>query len=235
MYTKWNEKSLANYDKNVKDTLSYLGKNINECSIHIGKGNSKTDCIEEGTSAGVNGTCDKSCCGNCREGCYAIVHQDGIYNRCLKNHAENTVMRRQNREAYYTAFFEFANKKFKPLRVNESGDFECKDDIIALMTVAKKFPLVKVIGYTKRANLLSFVARLNTLDNVMIHYSLGINDDKTVAEKLGVPTTTITFNHNEVKCLNQLFKKKGKIWTCRICAEKCIGCFSNKPMVFYAH
>lgn len=235
MYTKWNTDSLNKYDDKVSNAIAHCTEHMDECVIHMGKGNSKTDCIEEGTSAGIKGTCDPSCCGNCREGCYAIVHQDGVYKACLKNHAENTIMRRKNREAYYTAFFEFANKKGKPLRVNESGDFECEDDVFALMTVANKYPSVKVIGYTKRANLLSAVAMLNALGNVMIHYSIGINGDKTVAENYGVPTATITFNHNEVKCLNQLFKKKGKVWTCRMCAEKGIGCFANKPMVFDAH
>ena len=233
-YSKWNSNSLTAYNNKVVDLLSSLKPE--DCTIHIGVSNVKTNMINEGTSAGPCGTCDGSCVGDCFEGCYAVVHGDGIYTASRRNHAENTIMRRADRIAYYTAFFQFAEKKHKHLRLNETGDFECSADLEAVFEVAQKFPSVRVISYTKRLGLLAQVKKLNSLPNVTIHFSLACNRlGMAEAERFGVPVTRISHKLEEVNCPNQLLKVKGKEWHCAMCAERGVGCFAKKDVTFLAH
>ena len=234
--SKWNEKSLADYDNKVADLLASL--RVADCSVHFGISNKKTKMVNEGTSAGLAGTCDESCVGDCREGCYAIVHGDGVYKSARRNHAENTILRRANPVRYYEQFFEFALVHGKSLRLNETGDFETQADIEAVYSVAQKYPSVRVIGYTKRANLLRFVSMLNKLENVMIHFSLACKGfGKAIAEMNGVPYTQITTEPTECTCPAQIAKMNGNSvnWSCSMCAEKGCGCFSSKNVTFLAH
>lgn len=236
MYTRWNVESINSYERKVSDLLAELSACPYACSVHIGTGNTKTRMVNEGTSAGVCGTCDGSCVGDCREGCYAIVHGDGIYKEARIAHAENTIVRRNNPTAYYETFFAYAFKKGKGVRINETGDFETVEDVTALMAVAKKYPSVRVIGYTKRANLLSAVADLNKLANVCIHFSLACNGmNADIAERFGVPVTKIVFNMEECNCPNQIAKSHGKNHSCQSCARLGIGCFKNQTIRFFAH
>lgn len=235
-YHKWNVESVENYERKVADLIAEYSACHSLCRIHIGLGNKKTQMVNEGTSAGVNGTCDASCIGDCREGCYAITHMDGVYVLSRRQHAENTIMRRINAKAYYEVFFAYAYGKKQHLRVNETGDFETAEDVTALMAVAKKYPSVRVIGYTKRANLLKEVAKINKLDNVVIHYSLACNAlNADIALRFSVPVTRITLDVGKCNCPNQLAKLNGKKHSCRLCAEMGIGCFSDKDVTFLAH
>ena len=234
--SKWNETSLQNYENNVAILIAEYSKNPDFNKLYIGKGNSKTKMVEEATSAGLTGTCCGSCKGDCRESCYAIVHQDGIYPKCRENHAMNTVLRRVNRERYYIAFFEYANIHNRHLRVNESGDFENCDDVLALKKVAEKYPDVRVIGYSKRENLIPYLAIINKLPNVEIHFSVACNGNGAEgAKKCGVPCAKITLEKSECNCPAQLAKMNGKVWNCCKCAELKTGCFANKNINFLAH
>lgn len=234
--SKWNETALQNYENKVANLIAEYSKNPDFDKLYIGKGNSKTKMVEEATSAGLTGTCCGSCKGDCRESCYAIVHQDGVYPKCRENHAMNTVLRRVNRERYYTAFFDYAKKYNRHLRVNESGDFENSDDILTLKMVAEKYPEVRVIGYSKRENLIPYLAVINNLPNVEIHFSVACNGNGAEgAKNYGVPCAKITFEKSECNCPAQLAKMNGKVWNCCKCAELKTGCFANKNINFLAH
>ena len=238
MYSKWNEKSLENYDNKVAALIEKYTVNPETCIIHIGTANSKTRMINEGTSAGLKGTCCAQCKGDCREGCYAIVHGDGVYSSARDNHAQNTIMRRQDRRAYYETFFFFANLKGKNLRINETGDFEDERDVEAFIEVAKNYPKVRVIGYTHRSNLVGLLAEANKLENVMLHFSVACNgSNRNIAIKHNVPTTEIVFDSKKATCPFQVAKMHGnKVkWSCDKCATLGCGCFSNKNVYFLAH
>lgn len=234
--SKWNETAIQNYENKVANLITEYSNNPDFNKLYIGKGNSKTKMVEEATSAGLTGTCCGSCKGDCRESCYAIVHQDGIYSKCRKNHAMNTVLRRVDRERYYIAFFEYAQKHNRHLRINESGDFENCDDILALKNVAENYPEVRVIGYSKRENLMQYLAEINNLPNVEIHFSLACKGKGLeTAKKYGVPCAKITFEKSNCNCPSQLAKMNGKVWNCCKCAELKTGCFADKDINFLAH
>lgn len=234
---KWNDESLANYREKVTRAIErhtmvrlcpYLAR------IHTGNGNTKTGMMNEGTSSGSCGSCDKSCIGDCEGMCYVMTHVDGVRPACLEHHAENLQARRGDPLGYYETHFARAEERGVPLRVNETGDFETREDIVAFYIVASLHPSVKVIGYTKRENLLAQVAECNRLPNVQLHYSLACKrKGEDTARRFGVPCTCITDDISKCRCPAQKLPK-GK-WHCRDCAERGCGCFSDKDVPFLAH
>lgn len=211
---------------------------VHDLEPRVGRCNRKTMMVNEGTTPGACGSCDASCIKDCHDLCYAIWHIDNVYPTCLRNHAENLVFRRRDPVGYYLAFFCEAANRNMALRVNETGDFETAGDVLALDMVARMFPSVKVVGYSKRFRLLPAISRLNKLPNVTIHFSLACDGRyETLARKAGVPCTRITFDPKECSCPNQRFKAAGvvKPWYCATCAAKKCGCFSDRDVVFLAH
>lgn len=211
---------------------------VKSIAPHVGRGNSKTAMINEGTTPGLCGSCDPSCVKDCQGFCYAIWHMDNLYSACRRNHAENLVCRRRDPVAYYRAFFEAAAASGCAVRVNESGDFETARDVAALERVARAFPAVRVIGYSKRFRLLPAIARLNALPNVVIHFSLACSGRyENHARANGVPCTRVTFKAHECNCPFQRLKMAGKsgAWHCATCAAKKCGCFSGHDVAFLAH
>jgi hypothetical protein len=228
--------ALARYQQKARAELARAERA--ETAIHVGRGNSKTAMVNESTVPGTCGTCHASAAKDCERICYAIWHMANIYKACLHNYAENTVARRRDPVAYYRAFFQAANAAGCALRVNESGDFERVEDVRALELVAREFPGVRVIGYSKRYRLLPAIAKLNELPNVCIHFSLACHGRyEDHARTAGVPCTTVTTDVRACNCPFQLLKLRGVAgsWHCATCAARKCGCFSAHDVHFLAH
>ena len=106
----------------------------------------------------------------------------------------------------------------------------------AVLQAAEEYPDVRVIGYSKRENLIPYLAIINKLPNVEIHFSVACNGNGAEgAKKYGVPCAKITLEKSECNCPAQLAKMNGKVWNCCKCAELKTGCFTNKNINFLAH
>lgn len=157
--------------------------------------------VNEGSTPGPRGTCDGSCVGDCLSFCYAIAHGDGVYPAARENHVCNTIARRRDAVAYYRYFFGIAAALGHDLRINETGDFENAEQLRAFISVAREFPGVRVIGYSKRAGLLDLMAAANMLPNVQLHFSLACKGiGAGLARAAGVPVTCVTTDAERCGC-----------------------------------
>ena len=207
--SSWGAESLDAYNRRAEMqlTASLWSAYPELCTPRAGTSNRKTKMINEGTTPGRCGTCDPSCAGDCDKFCYAIAHGDGVYPAARENHVINTIARRRDAVAYYRHFFQLAAAAGNDLRVNETGDFETASQVRAFVAVAREFPTVRVIGYSKREALLPEIAAANKLPNVQLHYSLACcHKGEAVARAAGVPCTCVTFDPAACGCPFQVRK-----------------------------
>lgn len=205
----WGDASIERYNELIRRTLhdSFWAVYPEYCAPSYGIANTKTGMVNEGTTPGPEGTCDKSCQGDCLNFCYAIAHGDGVYPTARENHIVNTIARRRDPSGYYEYFFAAAEKLELPLRINETGDFENEAQIRAFIKSAKRHGTVRVIGYTKRESLLPLVKLANRLENVQLHYSLACcHKGEATARANGVPCTMVTWDARACSCPYQLKK-----------------------------
>lgn len=196
-------------------------------AVHIGFSNAKTGAsVNEGTTPIV--TCCAHACKTCARSCYAVLHIDNIYPAARRNHAENTIMRRRNAKSYYEAFFSEALRRGMMLRINETGDFENARQVAALKAVARRFPSVPVIGYTRRTNLVDAIADLcKACPNVSIRYSCFTDAPSKRDEHARETVKTCRVDPVKTTCLAQLHAANGETWTCAACAAAKVGCFDK--------
>ena len=198
--------------------------------VHIGRGNAKTGGINEGTLPLY--TCDRSARATCGRSCYAV--RMALRLPALFGHyAANTAARRRDPAAYYRAFFEEARRTGKFLRLNESGDFESVRQLRAAIAVAREFPDVVVITYTKRRNLLRTAATAPA--SFHVHFSCWTGDiaGERAAAAAGIPTASVS--ETRCTCPAQVAAAAGRTWKCADCARCGCGCASASPVVFKAH
>lgn len=236
---------IARYDAHVA-TAAYLVDNVSmSAEIHVGRGNSKTGCVNEATMPGL--CCHESARTSCGiSGCYAMALQ-GLYPEYFWCLVRNTALRRRDAVAYYETFFAEAEAAGLPLRVNESGEIENLEQLRAMFEAARRHPSVKVIGYTKRPELLRAIGA-ECPDGVYLRYSVWTGDaaGEALAHECGVPTCTVSQDWGRVTCPNQRRAEENRrrraegleelpAWTCAMCAARGCGCASRRDQVLHLH
>lgn len=207
--------------------------NGQERVLHVGTANGKTSAVNEGTSPLV--TCSEYACRTCGRKCYAVWHIDNRLTAARRNHAENTIYRRMDPVTYYREFFQAAEKAGTFLRINETGDFENVEQARAFASVARQFPSVRVIGYTRRPELAETVATFPP--SVSVRYSQFTDADiPSAVLAAGIKTCRVSETENTSTCPSQIAKAKGLKWTCADCVAHNCGCFGPKSeIVFEGH
>lgn len=136
-------------------------------------------------------TCHPSCLDRCAGTCYVLAICTIPRPNCRKCEAKNTVLRRNDPEAYYEHFFKQAEKDRLPLRLSDGGDFEDAAQVRACIEAAKSHPSVHAILYTKRVELLPELVHVPA--NLHVRYSSWIGDEanEAYARSLGFAITHV--------------------------------------------
>lgn len=159
---------MANYKfGKLSESVSMVyARGVDKCELHISTTNSKLGFIPSfNILPGL--TCSRESCKHClREGCYAVKNvfrcgYDVDKNTTLKAWAENTVLAFHDLESLESRLMEYFSSHrimIKLFRIHSAGDFFSREYAMMWYRIAKKFPDIRFLAFTKQWDIVREVA-----------------------------------------------------------------------------